>query len=100
MNDEDELTLPQSHCVASTISSELNSIRISGPMSASAYVPFTGQPVEPLKTVEYEAGMWFFATVDIVLNHPELLKDRIFKNALLEDAVLHARSLCTVRERE
>jgi hypothetical protein len=92
---EVKLKLSQSLSVAATTSSQLSSIHITGQIPASPYDAFTGHRVKPLETVGYEVGM-FFETVDIVLNHPELLKDRIFTNALVEDAVLHARSLCSI----
>jgi hypothetical protein len=52
-------------------------------------------PVAPLETVEYEVGM-FFGTLEILRDRPEVLRELVLKNAVVEDAVLHARSLCGV----
>jgi hypothetical protein len=52
-------------------------------------------PVAPLETVEYEAGM-FFGALEILRDRPELLAELVLKNAVVEDVVLHARSLCGV----
>jgi hypothetical protein len=52
-------------------------------------------PVEPLKTVAYEAGM-FFGALEIIRHRSELLQELVLKNAVVENTVLHARSLCEV----
>ena len=52
-------------------------------------------PVDPLETVEYESWM-FLATCDLALNHWNGLPNKVYQHAIVEDAVLHARSLCEV----
>jgi hypothetical protein len=50
-------------------------------------------PVDPLETLEYETWM-FLATADLALDHWNELPSDVVRYAVVEDAVLHARSLC------
>jgi hypothetical protein len=53
-------------------------------------------PVDnPLVTVEYESWM-FFETTRLTLNHWKDFPNVVVRHAIVEDAVLHARSLCEV----
>jgi hypothetical protein len=52
-------------------------------------------PVDPLETVEYESWM-FLSTADLALDHWNELPGDVVRHAIVEDAVLHARSLCEV----
>ena len=52
-------------------------------------------PVDPLETLEYESWM-FLATADLALDHWNELPSDVVRYAVVEDAVLHARSLCEV----
>jgi hypothetical protein len=54
---------------------------------------FTGSPVDPLKTIEYEVGM-LRRTLEIMRNERAQLDEKVLENAIVEDAVLHARQLC------
>ena len=53
------------------------------------------QPVDPLETVEYESWM-FLSTAYLALEHWDDLPSDVVRHAIVEDAVLHARSLCEV----
>jgi hypothetical protein len=50
-------------------------------------------PCDPLRTVAYESWM-FRETSDTVLHHRRDLPTDVIRFAIVEDAVLHARSLC------
>ena len=88
------IELPQSYSVGTTTSSQTASIFFGG-LTPTQDHPFSGDPVPPLKTVGYEAAM-FFKTVEILFNQPDRLSELVFRNAFVEDAILHARQLCTV----
>jgi hypothetical protein len=82
-----QLTIPP--ILASTTSS-----------SSSQTLPITCDnptPSPPLEIVQYEAAM-FFRACDVVLRGVLPLPEfaLFFRNAVVEDAVLHARSLCEV----
>ena len=52
-------------------------------------------PVDPLETPEYESWM-FLATADLARDHWNELPRDVVRYTVVEDAVLHARSLCEV----
>ena len=52
-------------------------------------------PCDPLTTVAYESWM-FRETSDAVLHHWRELPTDVIRFAIVEDAVLHARSLCEI----
>jgi hypothetical protein len=54
---------------------------------------FTGAPADALDTIEYEVGM-FRRTLEILRKERSRLTEKVLENALVEDAVLHARQLC------
>lgn len=93
-NDDKEpsvIKIPPSGPLATTSSTTISTIRVWNDRGS----PVTGPPVDPLETIEYEAGM-FFGTVDIVLNDLHRFEELLLRNAVVEDAVLHARNLCGV----
>lgn len=50
---------------------------------------------DPIEIVEYESWM-FFETTRLVLDHWKEMPNVVIRHAVVEDAVLHARSLCEV----
>ncbi len=58
-------------------------------------MPATASPVDPIEIVEYESWM-FFQTANLALNHLDEYPNIVIRNAIVENAVLHARSLCEV----
>jgi hypothetical protein len=53
------------------------------------------RPCDPLATVAYESWM-FHKSSDAALNHWQNLPSDVIRFAVVEDAILHARSLCEI----
>jgi hypothetical protein len=64
-------------------------------MPAHPIPAFTGTPVSEHEIIEYEAGM-FFRTFEMLFTQAERLDELALRNAVTEDALLHARNLCGV----
>jgi hypothetical protein len=59
-------------------------------------MPTVAPPADdPIATVAYESWM-FIETTDLALNHWDDFPNIVVQHAIVEDAVLHARSLCEV----
>jgi len=84
-----EIKMPSSVAAASTATT--TSVRTFGMRLPSD----PERRVDPLETVIYESWM-FLETAQLALDHLDGLPSAVIQHAIVEDAVLHARSLCEV----